>query len=801
MLKNYLRIAVRGIVRHPGYAAINIFGLTLGITCFLLIFLVVKFELSFDQFHKKAENIYRIDNALNLSSGVYKYPNGPSAFGPALLREVPEVEAYTRLNGGGRQVIFKVGNEIFKEDQLFYADPNFFEFFNFKLIFGSPVNILNAPLQAVLSEKAAVKYFGKVNVIGEILELRGNQDQRFIVTGVFENLPANTHLKFEILLSNETLKTPNNPNGLENWRGGGFFSFIRLKSPLDFALVEEKLISLRDKNVEESARNNVNPSLIKLTDIHLKSNLRNEMAPNGNLDSVYVFSAIAVFILLIAAINYMNLATARSAKRAKEVGVRKVLGAYKEQLIGQFMGESILITAFSAVLSFAIVAVMLRFMAQFTGKALTLNMLFSGQVFGLLLIIILVVGFGSGIYPALFLSSFKPAVVLKGKMAPGMNSSGSLRKALVVFQFAISIALTIGTYTVYQQLNFMQNKSLGFQKDNMLVISNTRNALTPSLSAFKNELLKNTGVESVAASFSKPGGLRPIIFIQSETVIDDKDNLNLAGINIDFDYMKTFGISIIKGRDFDAEIPNDSTQSIIINQQAALELNLGENPVGKMIKIRQGNEWVNKWIIGLVENVNFEPLQRKTESTFYAPFFGSYLYLYVRYREGATKNVVQQASTLWNDFAPEQPFDYSFLSDDLNELYSNEAQLSKVVILFALLTMVIACLGLFGLASFSTEQRIKEIGIRKVLGASIAQVLLLLSRDFALLILIAFLVASPMAYYLSTWWLQNFAFKINLTILTFLIAGMGALMIALITISLKTWKAARSNPVYALRID
>ncbi|MFT7055712.1 MAG: putative ABC transport system permease protein, partial [Roseivirga sp.] len=591
------------------------------------------------------------------------------------------------------------------------------------------------------------------------------------------------------------------PNGLENWRGGGFFSFIKLRSPQDFALVEEKLITLRDKNVEESTRNNVNPSLIKLTDIHLKSNLRNEMAPNGNLDSVYVFSAIAVFILLIAAINYMNLATARSAKRAKEVGVRKVLGAYKEQLIGQFMGESILITAFSAVLSFAIVAAMLRFMAQFTGKALTLDMLFSGQVFGLLLIIILVVGFGSGIYPALFLSSFKPAVVLKGKMAPGMNSSGSLRKALVVFQFAISIALTIGTYTVYQQLNFMQNKSLGFQKDNMLVISNTRNALTPSLSAFKNELLKNTGVESVAASFSKPGGLRPIIFIQSETVIDDEDNLNLAGINVDFDYMKTFGISIIKGRDFDAEIPNDSTQSIIINQQAALELNMGENPVGKMIQIRQGNEWVNKWIIGLVENVNFEPLQRKTESTFYAPFFGSYLYLYVRYREGASKNVVQQASTLWNDFAPEQPFDYSFLSDDLNELYSNEAQLSKVVVLFALLTMVIACLGLFGLASFSTEQRIKEIGIRKVLGASIAQVLLLLSRDFALLILIAFLIASPMAYYLSTWWLQNFAFKINLTILTFLIAGMGALMIALITISLKTWKAARSNPVNALRID
>lgn len=801
MIKNYIRIAIRSILKHPGYASINIFGLTLGITCFLLIFLVVNYELSFDRFHDSSNKIFRINNALHLSNGIYEYPNGPSAFGPALLREVPEVEAYTRLSGGAQGGVFRIDEEFFKEDNFFYADANFFQFFNFKLIRGKAENVLNEPLKAVISEKAALKYFGKVDAVGEVMVLTGNQESSFLVTGVFENLPSNSHMKFDVLLSNETLRNQNDNNILESWGFGGFFSYIRLKSEADQALVAQKLVELRDKNVDESTRTNVNPSLIALTDIHLKSNLRNEMTANGSMDSVYVFSAIAIFILVIAAINYMNLATARSAKRAKEVGVRKVLGAYKNQLISQFMGESIILTAFSAMLSFGVVAAILNAMAQFSGKALTLDMLFTTQVFALLLIITLTIGILAGIYPALFLSSFKPVVVLKGRLAPGMNSSGSLRKGLVVFQFAISIVLMIGTYTVYDQLNFMKSKSLGFQKDNMMVISNTRNAVTPNLNTFKNELLKNPNIKSVAASFSKPGGLRPIIFIKSETVIDDEDNLNLAGISIDFDYMKTMGISILEGRDFNPKNPIDSTESIIINQQAALELNIAADPVGKAIQIRQGNNWVNKRVIGLVENVNFEPLQRKTESTFYAPFFRSYLYIYVRLSPGSSNQVIEQTKQVWSKFALDQPFEYSFLEDDLNSLYTSEAQLSKLVVLFAALTMVIACLGLFGLASFSAEQRIKEIGIRKVLGASVSQVLFLLSKDFALLILISFVIAAPAAFYLSKWWLQNFAFKVEISPLTFAVAGIGALMIALATIGYKTLSAAKSNPVRALRID
>ena len=799
MVKNYLKIAVRNILKNPGYAGINIFGLTIGITCFLLIFLVVRYELSFDGFHRDAGRIFRVDNALNLSSGIYKYPNGPTAYGPALQREVPEVEAYTRLNGGGQQALFEVDGELFRETDLFYADSTFFEFFDFELLYGTESEVLDEPLMAVLSEQSALRLFGKENAVGEILLLKGNPDARYQVTGVFKDLPANSHIQFEVLLSNETLRA--NGNSLDSWNFGGAYTYIKLRDPAKAQVVEARLLDLKAKNVEEGNQNMVNPSLIAFEDIHLRSNLRNEIVPNGNIDFVYIFSAIAVFILLIASINYMNLATARSAKRAREVGMRKVLGAQKKQLIGQFMGESIVLAGVAALVSYATVGATLGLMAEFTGKALTIDMLFDLQLIAILLLVVLVIGLGSGTYPSLFLSSFKPVVVLKGKLSPGMNSSGLLRKGLVVFQFAISIVLMIGTYTVYHQLTYMQNKSLGFQKEGMMVIANTQNAVTPQLNAFRNELLKQTSVEGMTASFSKPGGLRPIIFIKAETVVDDEDNLNLAGINIDFDYMSTFGIEILEGRDLDRTNPVDSVQSILINEQAARELNMTENAIGQVIQVQLGQNWIDKRVIGLVKDVNFEPLQRKTEATFYGPIFGNFQYLYVRLAPGYSQEAIDQIGALWEQFAPQQPFQYSFLENELNALYDSEEQLSQVVIFFALLAIMIACLGLFGLASFSTEQRIKEIGVRKVLGASVAQVTLLLSRDFLLLILVAFIVAAPASYYLTDWWLQNFAFKVSQSVLTFALAGVAAMAIALLTVGYKTLNAARSNPVRALRFE
>lgn len=801
MLKNYFLIVLRTIRKNPGYAGVNVLGLTLGITAFLMIVLVVRYEVSYDRFHADTDKIFRINNELRLSSGNYKYPTTASALGPALLTEMPEVTDFTRIGGAGQQIIIEVQTELFKEENHFFADSSFLEFFNFELLRGNRSDVLDAPNTAVFTESAAMRYFGSLDVIGKEFKVKGGTEINYAVTGLLKDIPKNSHIQFQMLFSAETIRNLGNGNGLNNWNGQGFYTYIKLIDPIHANKVLSTMADLRAKNVEEERQNVLNPDLTAFEDIHLKSNLRNEIVPNGSMDVVYIFSAIAIFVLLIAGINYMNLATARSAKRAQEVGIRKVLGAYKKQLIAQFLSESIILTFISTLLSVIIVIILLDPFGDYINKSLTVDMLLDTQVIALLVGVILIIGLGSGIYPALFLSAFRPAIVLKGKLIPGMGSSGFFRKALVVFQFVISIVMMIGTTMVYNQLNFMQDKSLGFRKDNILVVSNTNQAVTPQLNTFKNELQNHRNIEGVTATLSKPGGLRPIMFVKSETVIDDEGGLNLAGINIDFDYMSTMEIEIVEGRDFDSRTPTDSTAAIIINRQAARELNM-DDPLGQMIEIRNfQNQWEQKRIIGIIDNINFEPLQRKTEACFYANFLPNYQHLFIKLGEEDVAETVNYVENLWAKFAPAQPFEYSFLEDDLNELYSSEEELSQIIIYFAFLAIGIACLGLFGLASFSTEQRIKEIGVRKVLGASLGQVLFLLSKDFALLIIVAILIASPSAYYLTNWWLQNFAFAVDISVTTFLVAGLGALVIALLTVSYKTSMAAISNPVKALRSE
>ena len=801
MIKSYLKVALRNILRNPGYAGINIFGLTVGITCFILIFLVVRYELSFDKSHQDSAKIFRIDNELRLNSGNYKYPTCASAIAPALLENSPEVEAYTRLlRVGNNQSVVRIEDQYFKQRNVFAADASFYDFFSFDIIHGDGSVALEAPNMVVLTESAARKYFGNTDAVGKILTLTGQPSQDYKVTAVMKDLPANSHIQFEMLLSLVSFKNNNDGAFLNSWNNDGFYSYIKLNQPSSAALVSEKLMELREKHTDENNEMTVNPNLVAMEDIHLYSNLRNEIVPNGNIDFIYIFSAIAIFILLIASINYMNLATARSAKRAQEVGVRKVLGAYKKQLVSQFLGESMVLTLMATVISIIVLVAFLPQLAAFTGKALTATMLADELLIGILLLVILLIGFGSGSYPALFLSSFKPVTVLKGKIVPGMGSSAGLRKGLVVFQFAISIVLMIGTYVVYNQLSFMRNKSLGYEKDNIVMISNSNNAITPQLNTFRNQLMAHHAVEGVTATFSKPGGLRPIFFVKSET-LPDENNLNLAGINTDFEFMKTMGIRLIAGRDFDPQIPTDSTEAIIINKKGATELNLGEDPIGKMIEVNLGGDFVKKRVIGLVDNINFEPLQRKTESCFYGPIFPAYAFVFVKVNPDHVNETLSFIESEWDRFAPDQPFEYSFLEEELNQLYQSEEKLSEIIIYFALLAIMIACLGLFGLASFSTEQRIKEIGVRKVLGASVSQILLLLTKDFALLIVIAFVIAAPASYYLVDWWLQNFAFQISLSALTFLIAGVGALLIALLTVGYKTIRAAQANPIKSLRYE
>lgn len=805
MLKNYITIALRTIRKNPGYAGVNIFGLTLGITSFLLILLVIQFELNFDQFHRDSDRMVRINNELRLSSGNYMYPNSNGALGPALLNEMPEVTDFARLSGGGQKLIFEVETELFTEEDLFFAEQNFFEFFDFELLQGVASEVLSAPNTVVLTESAAVRLFGSTNVVGEVLTVKNNADVNYTISGIMADVPDNSHIQFNVLFSLETIRNPQqggNGQGMDNnWGNGGLFTFLKLTDLGQMDKVQAKMLDLKEQNVPENNSHLINPSLIAFEDIHLKSNLRNEIVPNGSMDFVYIFSAVALFILLIAGINYMNLATARSAKRAQEVGIRKVLGAYKKQLISQFLGESIILTLLSTIISVGLVAALINPFGAYLNRPLDFGMMADPVILLSLLAVVLIIGVGSGMYPALFLSAFKPVIVLKGKLVPGMGSSGFFRKALVVFQFVISIVMIIGTSIVYNQLSFMKNKSLGFKKDNILILENTNQAITPQLNTFKNELIEHPNVEGVTATFSKPGGLRPIMFVKSETVIDETNGLNLAGINVDFDYLETMNIQLADGRYFDRDQPSDSTAAVIINKKAAIELNMEDYAVGRFIEIQTQGQWQRKQIIGVIEDVNFEPLQRKTESCFYANFLPLYQHLFIRLDGRNNQEVVSFVGAKWNEFAPEQPFEYSYLEDDLNAMYNSEEQLSQIVIYFALLAVLIACLGLFGLASYSTEQRIKEIGVRKVLGASIRQVLFLLSKDFALLIIVAFLIAAPGAYYLSNWWLQNFAFSVDVTFLTFILSGLGAFVIALATVSYKAYAAARSNPVKALRFE
>lgn len=805
MFKNYFTIAIRTITKNLAYASVNIFGLTVGMTSFLLIVLVIQYELSYDRFHRDAERILRINNELQLSNGNYRYPTCPPALPVALYEELPEVTDFTRLTGGGQQVIIEVDTELFREEDHFFAEKNFLEFFDFNWIAGDKQRALIDPNTIVLTKSAALKYFGTESVIGKKITVKGQGDVNYEVRGLMEDPPKNSHIQFSMLFSLETIRNRQNNNGAamdNNWRGDGFYSYIKVLNEDSQYIIEDKFNELEERHIDKERANMFNPSLTTLTDIHLYSNLRNEIVPNGSIDVVYILAAVALFILIIASINYMNLATARSAKRAQEVGIRKVLGAYRKQLIGQFLGESLVLALVSAVLSVMLVVLIAEPFGALLNKPLGSAMLLEPTIIVALVVVVALIGLGSGIYPALFLSAFKPVVVLKGKLIPGMGSSGLFRKALVVFQFVISIVMIIGTSVVFDQLSFMKNKPLGFQKENVLMIANTNQAITPQLNTFKTELLGDPSIESVTATFSKPGGLRPIMFVKSETIAEETSGLNLAGINVDFDYLQTMGIELLEGRYFDPDQPSDSTSAIIINKKAAEELNMADDAVGRVIEIQdfQGN-WQRKRVIGLIDNINFEPLQRKTESCFYAYFFPGFQHVFVRLASDFDQATLDRIEATWNEFAPAQPFEYAFLEDELNAMYQSEEELSSIIIYFALLAVLIACLGLFGLASFSAEQRIKEVGVRKVLGATIPQVVFLLTKDFMILVLIAFVISAPSAYYLSTWWLQNFAFSVDLSVLTFLFSGLISLTVALATVSYKTYRAARSNPVRALRFE
>ena len=788
MLRNYLKIALRNLRRQKGYAFINIAGLAVGIACCLLIVLHVYDELSYDRYHEHADRIYR----LTIQAGIFgEMPVAPTPTAPALSEHYPEVERFTRMYR--RSEVLRQEEEYMSEERFFYADSSVFEVFTYPLLSGNPRTALREPNTVVLTASTARRYFGDEEALGRSILLRDGTPLR--VTGIAADLPSNTHLHFDFLASFASLDHNAGEASANPWRYQGF-TYLLLTSPEASASLQAKLDTLTSGEWQEVARvvgwgaEGFSFGLQPLTSIHLHSHTDTEVEPTGDIRYLYLFSAVAAFVLLIACINYMNLATARSLQRTREVGVRKVLGAQREQLVRQFLSESFLLTLLALILAIVCVEALLPVYNWLTGKEMGLDLWQRPEMLVGLALVVLIVGLGAGAYPALFLSHFRPALVLKGGVAT--KGGTRVRRALVTFQFAVSVALMAGTLVIQRQLDYIQTKHLGFDTEQILLLP-VKGTLEQKKDAFKQELLALPGVQHVSISSGSPNLAWGI------THEHDGIEYPLRGIHVDADYLDAMGMELVAGRDFDPALASDSA-SFIVNETAARLLGL-EDKVGEILETPIYNS--NDRLIGIVSDFHIASLREPIGPAFLrlasAPDFMQALV--VRLEPNRIPETLQDISGVWRRFAPDFPFDYDFLDEMLREQYEAEKRLAITLGAFALVAILVACLGLFGLAAFTAESRTKEIGIRKVLGASIGSIVALLSKEFARLVILAALVTVPIVYLAMNRWLEDFAYRIEIGPGIFLLAGAFALLTALATVSYQAVKAALADPVKSLRYE
>jgi putative ABC transport system permease protein len=810
MLHNYFKTAIRILLRQKAYSAINIFGLTLGITCSLLIILYIVDEFSYDRFHSDADRIYRTTFTGKLQGQDFASIQTGVPMAEALRQEIPQVESTLRLFKRNTYPV-RQEEKSFTEKRFLVADSNFFRFFNFELISGNAGEVLKGPNKLVITESAAKKYFGykgkgDTGPLGKIFTLGSQGEQTAEVTGIAADPPANSHIRFDMILSMESW------DGLKEsyWLNSAVVTYFKLQpgTPVDVvnkkynffiekycALELEKFLNVSLKQFKEQG-GNLGYGSQSLKDIHLHSQLSDELEPNGNIQYVYLFGAIAGFIILLACINFMNLSTARSANRAKEVGVRKTLGAFRRRLIGQFLIESYLYTIIGVLFAMLVIYLALAPFNVLTGKELTLS-LFTTPYFLIGIVgFILLVGLIAGSYPAFYLTAFKPVEVLKGKVRAGMKSSG-IRNSLVVFQFFISIGLIICTLIVYKQLKFVQEKNLGFDKENVVDLLHTMR-LDKAGEAFKNELLQHP--EIIAASYANR--LPPNIDWNSvfSTVGATQQDHLLSIYLMDYDHLKTMGYRMQAGRFFSRDFPADSSK-IIINETASKQMGFEDFEGKKLISHFNTNSEKGKEVevIGIMKDFNFESLHSPIKAMVMILAPQPYYEMGIRLTPGNPSEKLKVVEQVWKKYAPGAPFEYSFLNQNYDAKFRAEERMGQIFIVFTSLAVLIACLGLFGLATFTAEQRAKEISIRKVLGASISQVVVLLSKDFAKLVMLAFLIAIPITWYGMTKWLEGFAYRISFDVLMVVVAGGLAILVAIITISFQAIKAALGNPVDSLK--
>lgn len=803
MIKNYITVAIRNILKYKFFSLINITGLVIGITCCLLLFVYVMDELSYDTFHKDYQQIYRV--ALHGRIGGQEARTTTSAIplGPAMLAEVPGVEKFLRMKTAayGAGFAMRYEEKSFTEEKILVADSNFFTFFSFPMIQGDPRTALREPNSIVLTEALAIKYFGTTDVIGKTLVV-GNDRKAVKVTGIAEEAPSNSHFHYKAVVSFATYEK----DYYSGWGGNSWQTYFRINPNASITGIEKGMDNLVVKNMGKELEEGLGISfeefkrqggiyryyLYKMADTHLRSDLQGDIEAGGSIANVYIFSGVGLFILLIACINFMNLSTARSAGRAKEVGLRKTLGSQRRQMIGQFLSESYIYSTTAIALAVVVSYLVLPYFNLLSGKELTLQVLATPSFLGAALVLLILVGLVAGSYPAFYMTSFSAVEVLKGKVRAGVRSKG-IRSSLVVFQFAISTFLIIVTAIVFQQLNYMQDKNLGMDKQNVITVTGT-SRLGTHADAFKLSAMNIPGVK--AGSFttnSFPG-------VNNTTVMREKNQEvdHLVGLySADWDHLTTLGLTLKAGRFFSRDNAADSA-SCLVNEMAVKEYGWDE-PLGKEITDFSDERPVHVKVIGVVQDFNFESIKEKIRPLVIR-FSATGRELLIRY-EGNPREVVASLDKRWRDLAPGEPFEYNFLDQEFDNLFRAEMRLRDIFTVFSALAIVIASLGLFALAAFTTEQRTKEVGVRKAMGASVTNLTFLLSREFTRLVLIAIVPAVAGGWYVANWWLSSYTYRITLNPLVFVLCGLAAIIVAWLTVSYQAIRAASVAPVKSLRYE
>lgn len=792
MLKNYFKIAFRNLLKYKGYSFINIIGLAIGLTCALFIYIWVQDELSYDTYNENAENIYRVEEDQYYSGEIFHVTVTPYPVAPAFKEKIPEVENAARIRW--KSVLLSYGDKTFYETDVVGLDSTYLEMFTFDFVRGDKYSALDKPNSIIMCEESAEKYFGKDDPIGKTIRLNNKYD--FNVTGVFKKLPHNVSYSFEIGFPFEFLKELGGWS--ESWTSNSITTFLQLVPGADEKAVNKKMTDLLRENAPESTTDFMVAPLLK---IHLYSYWGFGHSP-GKIQNVYIFSVIGIFIMLIACINFMNLTTARSANRAKEIGMRKVTGAQRRSLITQFYGESVLLAFIGLVIAAAVVLLLLKEFNDFTDKEILLNHLLNWDIILGAFAITIITGILAGSYPALYLSAFKPVSVLKGEMTKGKQSS-LFRKILVVIQFSLSVFLIIGTIAVYNQMVYMKDKDLGFDKEHVVYFT-LRGNLTENYQSLKREFQKTAGALNITGSNHRPNLIGSNSGGADWDGKDPEQRVLIGQAVVDYHYVKTMGIEMLEGRDFLPEFPadiiteTDTLGGFLVNEEVVKIMNTDYKSA---IGARFDFMGAKGQIVGVMKNFHYGSVKNKIEPLAFALAPDYIDFLVVRLSPGNVSEKLSSLEDAWGNVVSNYPFEYKFLDEDFDKMYRSEERMVALLKIFALVAIAIACLGLFGLASFTAEQKTKEVGIRKVLGASEINLVYLLCREFVILVFVSNIIAWPAAFYLVDRWLSDFAYRVDFGVKFFILAGVASLIIAVMTVGYQAIKSAISNPVDALKYE